>query len=89
VEQPISILQRARRNSPEARAAAAVCFTLFAIQGQRLPVIVGAGIVDAILLAVLLWPNSLVTRTLHIRCGPSLERLPAALARVAHDHAGV
>jgi hypothetical protein len=73
VVQPGSILQRARRNSPEARAAAAVCFTLFAMHGGRLPVIVGAGLVDAMLLAVLLWPNSLVTRALHTRCGPSLD----------------
>jgi hypothetical protein len=68
-----SVLQRARTHSPEARAAAAVCFTLFAMHGGRLPVIVGAGIVDAMLLTVLLWPNSLITRTLHTRCGPSLD----------------
>jgi hypothetical protein len=50
-----------------------VCFTLLAIHGQRLPVILGAGIVDAMLLVVLLWPDSLVARALHAQCGPSLD----------------
>lgn len=73
MDQRGSILQRARRHSPAARAATAVIMTLFAIKGQKLQIIVGAAVIDAILVFVTVWPDHRVSRVLYAPWGPSLE----------------
>ncbi|HEX6433461.1 MAG TPA: hypothetical protein VFZ87_04440 [Gemmatimonadales bacterium] len=73
MDQNGSILQRARRHTPAGRAATAVITTLFAIKGQKLQIIVGAGVIDAILVFVTIWPQHRVSRALCAPWGPSLD----------------
>ena len=73
MDQRGSILQRARRQSPTGRAATAAITTLFAIKGQKLQIIVGAVVIDAILVFMMVWPEHRVSRVLSAPWGPSLE----------------
>jgi hypothetical protein len=73
VEQRGSVLHRARRHSPAARAATVAIATLFAIKGQKLQIIVGAAVIDTLLIFVTLWPDHRVSRALYASWGPSLE----------------